>query len=569
MPLDSITLYALLREMRPKLEGAKIDKVQQPERDTLILSLRSGGESLRLLACIGTGTARLHFTRQSVENPAEPPMFCMLMRKHLVGARIVSVTQPDNERLAVLELIGRDEMGFDSRKTLYVELIGRSSNVILTDAEGRIIDCMHRMDFGGDALRRMLPGMLYRLPPRQSKTDFMSSDSETRRTLLSSGDPDEPIDRFLLNTFSGLSPLICRELAHRCGYERERLPQLLDAFSDSIAAGDFVPYAVTVEGKSEFSFLPLTQYAAQGEQYDSFSAMLDAFYARRDREERARRRSRELIHSVKTARDRLERKLSNQKTELLNTENREDVRRRAELIKANLYRVKRGDSELVCQDYYAPDCPEITIPLDVTKSPQQNSAALFKEYNRQKAAQQHLTVLIDEGEKRLFYLNSVLAELENCESEQDVSDIRAELYASDVLKRPTGGRAARVKPRQCLRFVSDDGYEILVGRSNTQNDELTGKIARRTDYWLHTKAIHGSHVIVRCDGTEPPERTLLQAASLAAWYSQGREGKVAVDCTMVKNVRKPAGAMPGMVIYTGERTIITQGDGALAERLLK
>ena len=573
MPLDAITITALRRELWEKLEGAKIDKVQQPERDMLILSLRGKTGNFRLLLAAGAGNARVHITRESMENPAEPPMFCMLLRKHLVGARIAALEQPDHERMLVFHLDTRDEMGDLSLKQLVVEMIGRSSNIILLGSDGRILDCMRRMDFAGDSLRRLLPGMIYRLPPKQDKTDFFSSDADLRRQLTDRADRTVPPEKWLLDSFSGLSPLVCRELSYRCGGSYDTLPQQLDALQDAVAAGEFTPWLISEDGKPrDFSFMPIRQYgeAVKGESFESFSQLLDAFYARRDRAERQRRRSHELSRSVKTLRDRLARKLAGQREELRRTEGREEIRKNAELITANMYRLKKGDRELLCEDYYEPDCPTVKIPLDALKTPQQNAAAMYKEYNKLKAAEEHLTVLIAQGEKQMDYLNSVLEELSRAETEKDVSDIRRELVETGYIKKQKGAKPEKIKAQAPMRFVSDDGLEILIGRSNTQNDELTTKTARRTDYWLHTQKVHGSHVIIRCDGLEPPERSIEQAASLAAYYSQGRDGgKVPVDYTMVRFVRKPSGALPGMVIYTDYKTILAQADEALVLRLKK
>ena len=573
MPLDAITITALRRELWEKLEGAKIDKVQQPERDMLILSLRGKTGNFRLLLAAGAGNARVHITRESMENPAEPPMFCMLLRKHLVGARIAALEQPDHERMLVFHLDTRDEMGDLSLKQLVVEMIGRSSNIILLGSDGRIMDCMRRMDFAGDSLRRLLPGMIYRLPPKQDKTDFFSSDADLRRQLTDRADKTVPPEKWLLDSFSGLSPLVCRELSYRCGGSYDTLPQQLDALQDAVAAGEFTPWLISEDGKPrDFSFMPIRQYgeAVKGESFESFSQLLDAFYARRDRAERQRRRSHELSRSVKTLRDRLARKLAGQREELRRTEGREEIRKNAELITANMYRLKKGDRELLCEDYYEPDCPTVKIPLDALKTPQQNAAAMYKEYNKLKAAEEHLTVLIAQGEKQMDYLNSVLEELSRAETEKDVSDIRRELVETGYIKKQKGAKPEKIKAQAPMRFVSDDGLEILIGRSNTQNDELTTKTARRTDYWLHTQKVHGSHVIIRCDGLEPPERSIEQAASLATYYSQGRDGgKVPVDYTMVRFVRKPSGALPGMVIYTDYKTILAQADEALVLRLKK
>ena len=573
MPLDAIYLSALTAELKDKLVGGRIDKVQQPERDMLLLSLRAKGENLRLLLAAGTGNARVHLTESSFENPAEPPMFCMLLRKHLVGAHITAVYQPDYERLLIIELEGHDEMGFASQKKLVAEMIGRSANVILVDGEGRIVDCMRRMDFGGDAQRRMLPGMIYRLPPKQEKPPLLETDSAQRKTMIAGSDRQQSLDKWLLSSFAGLSPLVCRELAHRCGGSYDTLPELLDAFADSVQAGDLRPTILYEEGKPrDFSFMPISQYgpAVSCREEESFSKLLDSFYSQRDRAEQQRRRSHQLFKTVRTIRDRIQRKLASQTEELRRTEDRDEVRKTAELVTANIYRIKKGDRTLECVDYYDPKCPVIRIALDPLKTPQQNAAALFKEYNKLKAARAHLTGLIEEGERQLDYLNSVLELLSLSETEKDISDIRRELIATGYLRKQGGSKADRSKGQAPWRFVTDDGFEVLAGRSNVQNDELTTKTGRRTDYWFHTQHLHGSHVILRCNGLEPTELAVAQAAVIAAYYSQGREGgKVPVDFTMLRFVRKPSGALPGKVIYTDYKTIMTGADEALVKRLKK
>lgn len=572
MPLDALTIRALCAELAPQLEGAKIDKVQQPERDLILLSLRTKGGNRKLLLSAGVGRARMHFTEESFENPAEPPMFCMLLRKHLQGARIESLTQPDNERMLLLELESRDEMGDSARKSLVLEMIGRSSNLILVGPDGRIVDCLRRMDFAGDELRRLLPGMIYRLPPKQDKRSIFDADTESFYDAAVRTDPYDLVEYWLLEHYSGLSPLLCRELGFRCGDDFDLLPEetaRLLARSES----DARPTVLLEDGvPKDFSFTEILQYGPKMEnrRMDSFSGLLDFFYAQKERLESRRRRGHELLRSVRTARDRVQRKLAVQKEELRRTESRDEVRKTAELLTANLYRLKKGDRELVCEDYYQEGCPEVCIPLDPLKTPQQNAAALFKDYTKRRAAAEHLTVLIAQGESQLDYLNSVLDTVERAETEKDLIELRRELTETGYLKKQGRAKAEKLRPQAPLRYVSDDGYEILVGRNNLQNDELTTKTARRTDLWLHTQKVHGSHVIVRCEGGEPPARTLEQAASLAVWHSQAREGgKTPVDYTMVRNVRKPSGALPGKVIYTEYRTLSAVADPALAERLLQ
>lgn len=570
MALDAILLSGIIAELRPKLIGARIDKVQQPERDKIVLSVR-GGESLRLLIDAGAGSGRLQQTKMSFENPAEPPMFCMLLRKYLTGGRIEAIEQPDWERLVMVNITSRNELGDNVDLRLAVELMGRSSNLVLIGSDGRIIDCLRRMDYGGDAERRLLPGMIYRLPPKQRKPLVFALSREEIAQELTSSDAGKSADKRIMDCFSGLSPLICRELACRSGDNAALLPEAIDAFLDSVRAGELTPVLFTEDGKPrEFSFMQLRQYAGVYEtrEFDSFSELLDVYYSKRDTLERRRRRSKELSHHVKTERDRISRKLGLQRQELQKCSERDEIRRNAELLTANLYRVHKGDSSVTVEDYYEPDCPQRTIKLDVLKTPQNNAAAMFKEYNKLKTAEQHLTALIAEGERQLEYLNSVMDETERAETEDDLAEIKAELIGTGYIKKQRGAKERKRKKQGPMRFVSSDGFEILVGRSNAQNDELTTKTARRTDIWLHTKTVHGSHVIISCDGVAPPEKTIEEAAQLAVYYSQARDGgKTQVDYTMVRNVRKPSGSLPGKVIYTDYSTLSVSADEALAEKL--
>ena len=561
MPLDAVCLTALMDELAPELEGAHIDKVQQPARDLLLLSLYSRRGSRRLLISAGVGMARLHFTSERFENPDTPPMFCMLLRKHLTGAVVERLWQPENERMAIFELSCRDELGVESKKRLAVELMGRSSNIVLVDGEGVIIDCLRRADFGEDAYRRLLPGMLYRLPPKPAKPNLLELTPQERRARLADTDRDKPAEKRLMDAFSGLSPLIARELAHRS--EQGELAMAVDAYAESVQAHEFTPYLLTENSAArDFSFMRITQYgeAMRCEPRGGFSALLDEFYAERERAERMRRVSHELTKTVRTLRDRQARKLAQQRQELEKTADREELRRRGDLITANLWRAEKGARTLLCEDYYTEGCPTVELALDPRKTPQQNAAAAYRDYRKAAAAEQHLTKLIAEGEAMLDYLESTLDNLSRAESEKEAAEIRRELIAAGVLRQPKqGGKERKIKPLGPIRHVSASGYEILIGRSNTQNDELTFKTARRTDIWLHVQKLHGSHVIIRAEDTRPDEGTILEAAALAAKYSQAAgSGKVAVDFTMVKNVKKPSGALPGKVIYTNYETVTVE-----------
>lgn len=575
MPLDSVTLSALCAELRERVTGARIDKVQQPERDTVLFSLHGPGGNGRLLLCGGVGTARAHLTEARYENPAQPPMFCMLLRKHLTGARIAAVEQPERERLLSFSLDAVDEMGVGVQKRLVVEMIGRGTNLILVDGEGRIIECLRRVDAEMNPLRQVLPGLLYRLPPRQTKPDFFSLSSSERRALWAAREPGAEAERWLLDSFSCLSPLICRELLFRCRGNADTLPDAMDALADSVNAGEFTPFLLRVDGKpKDISFLPITQYgaAAEGETFSSFSALLDAFYTQRGKAEDMRRRTAELRKTVKNARDRAQRKCAMQAEELKRTHGREEKRRWGDLITANLYRAPKGGAEsMTVEDFYEEDAPTVVIPLDRLKTPQQNAAAYYKEYNKLKTAERYLTRLLQESRRDADYLGSVLDELDRAKSEADITEIRRELIQTGYLRAPRarpGKKDRAPKEAQPLKYRSTGGWEILVGRSNAQNDVLTLKTAHKGDLWFHTQKVHGSHVILRCAGEEPDEASIREAAVLAATHSQAAGGgRTGVDYTRVRFVKKPAGALPGMVVYTNQTTIAAEADEALCERL--
>ena len=422
------------------------------------------------------------------------------------------------------------------------------------------------------SIRQVLPGLIYRLPISQTKPDFFAVSSGERRVFWEAYDGQKAPDKWLLETFACLSPLVCREIVHRCYGDMDCLPEAMDAFSETVERGEFTPYMLLSEGKpKDFSFIRISQYGADmsGECFPSFSALLDAFYTRRSQAEDLHRRTQSLRKTVKNARDRVVRKLELQRTELEKTAKRDEKRRWADLITANLYRAQ-GGSSLTVEDFYEEDYPSVTIPLDPMKTPQQNAAAYYKEYTKAKTAERYLTELIAQNSRDEEYLSSVLDEIDRVKSESDIADIRRELTETGYLRPQKNQAKQRVKESAPLSYLSSGGYEILVGRSNTQNDRLTLKIAHKGDIWLHTQKIHGSHVIIRCAGEDVDEATLAEAAGLAALHSQANAGgKVSVDYTRVKFVKKPQGSLPGMVIYTDYNTLIAEANEALAEKLKK
>lgn len=565
MPLDAIYLTALRRELEPTLVGAKIDRITMPERDLVILSLHSREGKRKLLISAKGGAARLHYTEQSFENPPQPPMFCMLLRKYLLGARITAVEQPPMERMIALHLDTQDELGVAGKKKLVLELMGKCRNLILVDGEERVVDCLHRADFESNEKRPLLPGLFYALPPAQDKPSFFVLNAEERMAALAATAADKPMDKRLLDAFGGLSPLVCRELALS-----EDIDAAMTALTERVEQGDWEPTMLKEGDKpKDFSFMPVKQYGGlySAESFESCGALLDAFYTRRDRLESIQRRSADLFRTARTARERLLRKRDARMRELKATEQREEYRRRGDLITANMYRLKKGMASFEAQDFYAEDCPTVTVPLDVLKTPQQNAAQQYKLYNKAKTAQRILTGLITDAEEEIAYLESVLDELERAESERDLGDVRRELMAGGYIRETKDKRQKLPAPRKPLRFLSDSGREILVGRGNAENDQLTFHTARRTDLWFHVQKLPGSHVVLSQMEGEADETSIRQAAILAATYSAAGGGKTAVDYTMIKNVKKPAGARPGRVIFTDYETLIVEPDAALAERL--
>ena len=567
MPLDAVTLTGLTKELSATLPGSKIDKITMPERDLVILSLhsREAGKQ-KLLLCARPGSARLHLTEQSYENPPQPPMFCMLLRKHLTGARITEVIQPPFERMVTLCLDAQDELGVVSRKRLILELMGKCVNLVLLDEDGRVLDCLRRADYETNEKRPLLPGLFYNPPPAETKPCFFTLSAEERRELWRNARAERETDKRILDTFSGLSPLICRELARSADVEAA-----MDALAAMVEQESYRPTLLREGSKPrDFSFTPIRQYGelVKNESHESFSALLDAFYAQREKAELIHRRSAELQRTAKTARDRLARKLDARRRELAATEKREEYRRTADLITANIYRLKRGERSFEAQDFYQEDCPTVTIPLDVRKTPQQNAAAYYKLYNKAKTANRVLTELIEGSEEEIAYLDSVLHELSRADCDRDLSDIRRELIAGGYLKANEKERRQKQPSlRKPLRFLTTSGTEVLIGRSNEENDQLTLHTARRADLWFHVQKLPSSHVILSQAEGEATEQDIMEAATLAATYSQSAGGKVAVDYTMVRFVKKPAGARPGRVFYTDYRTLIVEPNEELAARL--
>ncbi len=576
MAIDAICLQAVAGELRPQLLGLRVDKVHQPARDQVVLLFRGK----RLLLNAGAGAPRLQLTEILRDNPAEPPMFCMLLRKHLSGARVAGLTQPPLERLVKIEFDASDELGRAGRRTLVLEAMGRRSNLILLDGEGRVIDSLRRVDADMSAARQVLPGLFYQPPASTGRLPFLEETEEGFSARFAAAAEEKTLDAFLLDQYFGLSPLMARELAFQAAGDVDArvfqmggpgpLWRAFEGFQDRVREERFTPVCLLRDGKPlDFACVPVGQYggAAECVAYPSFSALLDAFYEAREKQERARQRGADLLRAASTARDRLRRKLALQEKEYAATQDRDKLRIQGDLITANLYRMERGQSRLEGENYYEAGAPA-SIPLDPLLTPQQNAAKYYKRYAKAKTAEKYLREQMDLARRDLEYLESILAEIAQAETEADYLDIRAELREAGFLKKQGRGKKEKSRPAAPWEFCTSSGLRVLAGRNNRQNDKLTLKDADRRDLWLHTQKIHGSHVILRCAGRTPSEEDIAEAAMVAAWFSQAREsGNVPVDYTEVRNVKKPAGARPGMVIYTTCRTVNVTPEEAAVERL--
>lgn len=534
MSLDAVCLTAIVEELKKVLVGGKVDKVYQPGRDEIILAIRGARENVKLLLSANPTAPRMHLTAQPRENPASPPMFCMLLRKHLVGGRILSMEQPHLERIVQMKLEVTDDLGDRVVRTLVLEAMGRRSNVILLDAEGRITDCLRRVDGDMSAQRQILPGMFYRLP--------------------------EPKP--------GVPPLLGRELEF---LGRPTTVEEIEALEARVLEGGVKPTMLIRDGKpADFSFMPILQYGPGTElkEYERFSDLLDDFYLTREDAQRMGQKGQDLLKTVTRARDRTARRVGQQEVELEGTKGRERKRELGDILTSNLHAMEKGAAKVCAVDFYDPDCREVEIALDPLLTPQQNAAKYYKEYNKAKTAESMLAQQIEKGRRELEYLDSVLEAISLAEGERDLNEIRQELTETGYMKRSakTNDRVKiNAKP---MEFRSSSGLRISVGKNNMQNDKLTTKLAGKGDLWLHTQKIHGSHAILWTDGAQPDAQSVTEAASLAAWFSKARDSKkVPVDYTPARFVKKPAGARPGMVVYTTYQTAYVDPDGELVKKL--
>ena len=561
MAFDATYLSAVIEEIR-QLGDARVEKIHQPSRDTVIFHLKHKEGRAKLLFAANPAAPRLHLTTANPENPPEPPMFCMLLRKHLGSARLVRVEQLPMERCALFTFDCIDEMGDQVQKQLVAELMGRTCNLYLLAPDGRILDCLRRIGLDESTKRPALPGMYYQQPEPVTKAEPLTANY---RQILSDPGADLLCDR-LMDTLGGLSPLICREAAlYAAGDPDARVEQLELApvaeklalfFTEHLTHPTPCYYAQADGMPKQFAFCPIRQYGSY-QQAESFSGLLDMYYTVRDRKDAMRQKGQAVRKTVTNLCQRLTRKIAIQEKELTATYDRERLRQLGDILMANLHAIEKGQTKVRCMDFYDENMGEIDIPLSPTLSPQQNAAKYYKDYTRMKNAENELQKQLSLGRVELSYLQSVLDELNRAETEQELEEIRRELQDGGYLKADSARKRAKQAKLAPMRFESTDGYPIYVGRNNRQNDELTFKMARKDDLWLHASKVHGSHVIIACAGVTPPDNTITQAAQLAAYYAETNGGQnIAVDMTPVKQVKKIPNGKPGMVIYHSYKTVI-------------
>ncbi len=581
MALDGAFLYAVKNELQP-LVGGRIEKIHQPSREEAVISIRTRSGSKKLYISANAGSARVHVTEKSVDNPQTPPMFCMLLRKRLGSGKLIAVRQDGLERILFLDFECVNELGDVVTVTLACEIMGRCSNLIVIDHEGRVIDSIKRVDEEMSRERMVLPGMRYTLPPRDDRLNFLTAEPDEIAARLREVQPAE-LSKALIRVFEGISPVLAREWTFFAGRGAElrsdtvdgdqldRLQFAIKRTREQLTQGECC-FCVASDKDGmlkDFSFIRLNQYGTLmlTKELGSASELLDYFYYERDRAARTKQRANDLFKLLVNLTERTSRRISAQQQELAACAEKDRFKLWGDLISANIYRIQKGDSSAEVENFYEEGCPTVSIELDMRKTPAQNAQRYYSEYKKCVTAEEKLAGQIEKGEEELAYLDSVFDALTRAESENDIIQLRLELVQQGYI-RSGGSKAKPPKALPPIEYRSSDGYTILVGRNNCQNDQLTLKFAEKTDIWLHTQTITGSHVIIVTEGETPPDKTIEEAAVIAAVSSKGRNSTlVPVDYCLARYVKKPSGAKPGKVIFTNYKTAFVKPDTELEQSL--
>ncbi len=583
MAFDGITISALVSEIKDKVTGGRIDKIYQPESDEIILSIRSFGKAYKLLLTANPSNPKIHFTKENKNNPLNPPLFCMVMRKHLQSGKILAINQPNFDRIVNIYVESMNEMGDYSVKKLILEIMGRHSNLILTDENNIVLDCIKHISHDKSSVREVLPGREYIMPPSQDKINTLELNHKNFDTVFNNS-LNKKAQAMIYQSYTGISPVIASEICVRAGVNpadfceslneeaKENIYNSFNNIVNTIKEENFTPQLFTNDaGKiTDFSPLDMTQFKGFNiKNYESMSELVEDFYRNRDFTYRINQKTQDLKKLISQNIERCVRKKEIQTKTLKDIENRDELRLYGELITANIYSIKKGMTTVELTNFYSENGETITIPLDGNKTPSENAQKYFKAYNKAKRTFDALQEQIISNDEEFEYLEGVLTSVSNCTDEQDIKEIRQELRENGYIKKTKGtkGKVSQKKSKP-LHFLSSDGYDIYVGKNNFQNDELTLKFAKPRDMWFHTKNIPGSHVIVVYKGEEYPNSTLTEAAELAAYYSKAQGSPmVPVDYTEKRNVKKPNGAKPGMVIYETNKTAYVNSGEEILNKL--
>ncbi len=568
MAFDACFLSCIINEINLIASGGRIEKIYQPERDEIILQMRTREGGKRLLINAGSNNPRIGFTETQKENPMQAPMFCMLLRKHLTGALLSSVEQLEFERAAMITFETRDEMGFECKKYLIAEVMGKYSNLIFTDENMKIIAALKTVDFTTSSLRQVLPGMKYELPPQQDKKDPRNTDKEEFISLAEVFPQEKSADKFITSSYIGISTAVAREIAYRASgrfdillseCDIDALYEQFKKIFGMIVSGDVEPTVVYLDSApTEFSFIKLSFYGSNAEyrHFPTLSEALDCFYAERDREQRVKQRAADILRMLTNAESRLIKKIDSQEKELSECEKSARYKKKGDLITANIYMLKRGDTAVELIDYEAwneekQDFEKIAVELDERLTPAANAQKYFKLYNKSKTAKVELTKQVEIARRELEYIYTVFDALTKAETAADLTEIRDELYRSGFASKMRGYAASKKEHKPMpLEFKTTNGYRVLCGKNNYQNEYITHKIAEKNDYWFHAKNVAGSHVIMITNGEEPPAEDFTDACEIAAYHSKASDkNQVEVDYLFARGVKKVPGAKPGFVVY--------------------
>ena len=581
MPFDGVVTKAICNELSKNIVDARIEKIFQPEKDEIIMHIRANTDNTKLLLSANTNFPRTHITKIQKENPLNPPAFCMLLRKHLVGSRIIKIEFIDFERVIIFRFEKYNDFNILETKKVIVEIMGRQSNIILTDSKGIVIDSIKRVNEKMNSVRTLLPGIEYSFPPSQGKISPKDLEPDT---FFCSDNKHITVDKFILDNIKGFSPLLCKEICSRANIkdnvvinsiDKDKKDLLVKELKNTIKTISLNQFEPCIIFKDENFCTPFDyhcvklMHAPYIKLYKSISNALDVFYFEKDLNLRLKQKKSSILKSLNNHINRTEKKINLHNEILNNSEKSENYRLYGELITANIHSMPRKAKTVSVLNYNSKNQEYINIPLDETLSPQDNAQKYFRKYSKIKKAVEHSKIQVRSSKEELKYLENVKYCLENSNSYYEIEEIRNELVEQLYIRNNKKSiKNRRTVSNQPIKFISTDGYTILVGKNNKQNDTLTFKTSASTDVWLHAKNIPGSHVIIKCSNKKIPESTLLEAGILAAYHSKAKlSSNVSVDYTLVKRVKKPSGAKPGMVIYKDYKTIVVTPNEEVVEKL--